>query len=126
LKRFWIAIAILILIFAATVGNTFYLGRLTTELSGLLTQAEQSAEQGNWDQAQQITEQARARWNSHSPYLHIVLHHADIDQIETCFGEALELIHRREDGEYSAANVRLITQIGLLYESECFSLANIL
>ena len=56
----------------------------------------------------------------------MLLRHADTDEVSSSFQEVGEFITCREDGEYSAANARLIAQIRLLYEAEQLSLKNIL
>ena len=73
-----------------------------------------------------ITDAALERWEEEETYLHMVLQHADTDEILLEFCEVRQLLSHREDGgEYSAANERLITQIWLLSEMEQFSLKNL-
>lgn len=126
MKRLWIACGILAALFAATLYNAGYLDRLTASLADQLTQAEAWAEAGNWDEAARLTEEAFQDWESHTLYLHVLLRHADTDDINSGFQEVGEFITCEESGEYSAANARLITQIRLLYEAEQLSLKNIL
>lgn len=126
MKRLWIACGILAALFAATLYNAGYLDRLTASLSDRLTQAEARAEAGGWAEAARLTEDAFRDWESHTLYLHVLLRHADTDDINSGFQEVAELIAAQEHGEYSAANARLITQIRLLYEAEQLSLKNIL
>ena len=126
MKRLWIACGILAALFAATLYNAGYLDRLTASLSDRLTQAEARAEAGDWAEAARLTEDAFRDWESHTLYLHVLLRHADTDDINSGFQEVAELIAAQEHGEYSAANARLITQIRLLYEAEQLSLKNIL
>ena len=126
MKRLWIALAILAAVFAATLFNAHYLNGFTQELTGLLTRAEAQAEAGNWPEAEALTRSAYGAWEEHSGYLHISLRHSDIDQIHTTFREVQEFINCREGGEYSAANARLTSQIGLLYEAEQLTLKNVL
>lgn len=126
MKRLWIAAGLLVAVFAATLVNAHYLNGFTGALTGQLTQAEAAAESGDWAGAQSMTRQAYDAWEGNSAYLHIMLRHADTDQIQTGFQEVLEFLQCREGGEYSAANARLIAQIGLLYEAEQLTLKNVL
>lgn len=125
MKRLYFACVILLLLFAAALCHTWYLSGFTGELTALLTQAEEQAEQDNWEAASSLTRQALDRWSEKSPYLHILLRHNDIDTIELSFHEVLELIQCQEGGEYSAANARLSTQIYLIYEAEQLTLQNL-
>ena len=126
MKRLWIACGILAILFAATLYNASYLNRLTASLADQLTQAEACAEAGAWAEAARLTEGAFDEWESHTLYLHVLLRHADTDDVNSSFQEVGEFITCQEGGEYSAANARLITQIRLLYEAEQLSLKNIL
>lgn len=126
MKRLWIACGILAAVFAATLCNAHYLNGFTSGLTDLLTQAEAKAEAGAWGEAEALTRQAREDWESHNSYLHIMLRHADTDAVHTGFREVQEFISCQEGGEYSAANARLMAQIGLLYEAEQLTFKNIL
>jgi len=126
MKRLWIAIAILLVIFSATIWNARVLAGFLSNLNELLAQAEASAESGQWEEAQRLTCQAQERWESHGAYLHTVLRHSDIDEVDTGFGEVQEFLQCQEGGEYSASNAKLMTQITLICEAEQLTLQNIL
>lgn len=126
MKRIWIALALLLAIFGCAVYNGCYLGELTGEIGGLLTQAEAQAEAGRWEEAEKLTEAARRRWEEKDLYLHVTLRHSDADQVYTGFREVTEFLASREQGEYSAANAKLIAQLELLAEAEQLSLKNVL
>lgn len=126
MKRLWIACGIMAVLFLATLGNAFYLERFTGQLSELLAQAEQKAEEQAWQNAAELTQQAYDSWEAHGVYLHITLRHADTDEVLSSFQEVLELTQCEEAGEYSAANAHLMTQLSLICEAERPSLKNIL
>lgn len=125
MKRFWIALSILVLLFAASLLHTRYLGHFVDGLTDQLTQAEAMAEHGDWEGAAELTRQAGDLWLARSGYLHITLRHADADQIYLLFCEVRELISSKETGEYAAANARLIASLSLLEEAEELTLKNI-
>lgn len=127
MRRLWIAAGILLALCAATAANVFYITGLTGQTSSALTQAQAAAEEGAWDRAAELTRQAEEDFQRQSFYLHITLHHSDIDAVEVSFQEVGQLLaHRERLGEYAAANARLIAQLELLAESESFTLKNIL
>ena len=126
MKRLWIAIGIMALVFCATLYNAHYLDSFTHQLTGLLAQAEERAEEGDWDGAKDLTGDAYQIWEGNSSYLHILLRHQDTDQVQVSFREVWEFLSREEDGEYSAANARLMAQIELIYEAEQLTLKNVL
>ena len=114
MKRLWIACGSLVVLFAATLYNASYLDRLTASLSDQLTQAEACAEAGDWAEAARLTEGAFDEWESHTLYLHVLLRHADTDDVNSSFQEVGEFITCQESGEYSAANGRLVVVAKLL------------
>ena len=127
MHRLWISLAVLTALFCLTLYNTHYLHDYTEELITLLKQAEFCAADGDWDAADDKTEAALDRWHEHGTYLHWIFLHRDTDEILLSFQEVKQLIvHQEDGGEYSAANARLITQIGLLYEMEQLNWKNLL
>ena len=125
MKRLIAAVVILAFILGATLCNTLLLGSFTGELTHLLEQAGQLGRAGSWTQAQILTRQAREVWQGRDSYLHVTLRHADLDQISAGFREVEALLACREEGEYAAANARLITQLELLNEAEQLNLKNV-
>ena len=128
MKRLYIALGLVALLAVLCTVHTVYLGRLTAELSGLLAQAQEQVERGDWAGADRLTRQSKEILEEHEGYLHTTLRHADIDAILVSFDEALAFLRagERQSAEYAAVNARLITQIGLLLESELPTLTNLL
>ena len=126
MRRLWISVAVLALLFCLTMFNSRYLDSYTKELTTLLRQAELCAADGDWDAADK-TEAALDSWKNQETYLHMVLQHRDTDEVLLAFQEVQQLISHQEDGgEYSASNARLITQIELLYEMEQLNWKNLI
>lgn len=126
MKRLWIALLLLALILACTLWNISYLGRFTEQVTGVLTEAQAKAETGDWPGAASLTDQAFSLWESREPYLHITLFHSDTDEIYVGFREVMEYIGTQEDGDYAAANAKLIAKLSLLYKMDQLNLENVL
>lgn len=126
MRRLWVAVAVLLAIFAATWANTFYLSSLTQELTDLLLSAEARGEAGDWAASLELTERAQALWEDRAVYLHTTLRHQDIDEVLLGLREVEEFLRCQEGGEYSAANARLIGHLELLREQEQLNLKNLL
>lgn len=126
MKRLYIALAILVVVFAATLYNAYFLNQLTTDVTTLLDRAESRAQAEDWQSAAKLTTQANELWDSHTLYLHIFLRHNNIDEVETGFCEVWEYLQEEEHADYAAANARLIGAVSMLYEAEQFSIKNIL
>lgn len=126
MKRFWIALGLLAALLALTIYHTYSLRQFTDHLSDQLEQAEILVKANQWAQAHQLTQSALDTWNEQDIRLHVLLRHADTDQIHAGFQEVLALLDSREYGEYAAANARLISQLNLLSEAEQLTFKNIL
>lgn len=126
MKRLWISLTLLAAMLGASLGSAYYLRQLSDSLTQRLQAAEEMAERGIWEQASLITHQCLDDWNSHDTYLHIVSRHADTDQILISFRSVLQYLKLEEMDEYAAANLDLITKIGLLAEMEQADWLNVL
>lgn len=126
MKRLYIALAILAIIFATTLYNAHFLNRFTTDVTQFLSEAEKKVAAGDWAAARELTDEARAVWENHTLYLHILLRHNDTDDVFIGFQEISRLLSTGEEAEYRSVNARLMAEVSLLYEAEQFSLKNVL
>ena len=126
MRRLWFSLALLVLIFAATVGNSLYLKHLTGTITELLEEAQQQAKQESWDEADALTHEALRHWEDRQLYLYTTLRHSDTDEVYTSFREVEGFLHTQEPQEYAASNARLIARLELVASMEQFSLQNLL
>ena len=126
MKRLWISIIVLVLIFSATLVSNRVLKGITEDMTVLLRQAEESYQEGEHRKALDLTQLARQKWEEASGYLYMVLRHAESDEVLVLFTQAQCYLEQNEPGgEYTACNAALITKIELLYEMEAFTLENL-
>ena len=125
MKRLWIALALLAALLCGTLLHTWSLRGFTQGLTHSLEQAQELTRADRWEEARTVTQEALQTWRERDVYLHVLLRHADTDQIYAGFQETLALLDSQEYGEYAAANPRLITQIELLSEAEQLTLKNV-
>lgn len=127
MKRLVCSLLLLALLVGLASLHVWYLTSQAHVLSQQLERAQQQVQAGNWEEAYAMTQQAWEQWEGQMFYLHITLHHADIDQVSTAFQETLAILEQQEQpGEYAAANARILYQLELLVEGELPSLKNIL
>lgn len=127
MTRLWISVMLLCLLFCSTILNATYLHNFTETLACTLEEAEENILLNNRKAAIENTQRAKQLWEDHAAYLHVTLKHSDIDQITLTFQEVQRLLTAQEQGgEYHAANAQLILRIRLLFETEEFSLKNLL
>ena len=126
MKRLWIAVSILCVIFAATLFNSWYLGKLIGEYTLRLSTAQDMTNREAWSSATQLTEQVIQDWQTHDFYFHVMLPHRDIDEIHLAFCEVQEYLQLEETDQYTAANAKLVAQLELLAEMDQLTIKNIL
>lgn len=126
MKKGWLAVGLLAGMVALSLWHVSALRGLTEDLGEQLRRAEELAESGDWDRAEEITKAASEQWNGRAFYLHVTLDHKTADDIAVGFAETLEFLAWQETGEYSAANARLMKQLKLLGEVERPNLENLL
>lgn len=128
MKRLYVSVALITLLAALSGLHVWHLNDFTGQLTALLTQAQERVEQEDWEGAARLTHQVKERWVSHEGYLHVTLHHADIDAILISMDEALAFLEggEKQPAEYAAVNARLLTQLELLIEAELPTLTNLL
>lgn len=126
MKRLAAALCVLAVLLGGTLANSGYLNALMTRLDRALQDAQTHALAGDWEQARQVTRQVTERWERHDAYLHIMLPHRDIDSIHLTLCEIREYLTLEETDQYTAANARLMAQLGLLAEMEQLNWKNVL
>ena len=126
MRRLWLSLALLVLIFAATVGNSLYLRHLTGTITDLLEEAQILAQQEDWEEADALTREALKHWQDRELYLYTTLRDADTDEVYTSFREVEGFLRTREPQEYPASNARLIARLELVASMEQFNLQNLL
>ncbi|MBD5118713.1 MAG: DUF4363 family protein [Clostridiales bacterium] len=128
MKRLYLAIGLIALLAILSGLHIWQLGRVTGQLTDLLTQAQELVEREDWEGAARLTRQAKERWMEWEAYLHITLRHADTDAIQVSMDEALAFLEgaEKQPAEYAAVNARLLVQLGLLVEAELPTLTNLL
>ena len=88
--------------------------------SDLLAQTE------DWAGAVSVLTAGYNDWSQHQTWLHIVSHHTVIDDAESMYHRAIAFAAAREPSEFRAELADLRDQLGLLAETERFSLKNVL
>lgn len=125
MKRLWIAVGILAVLLAGTLGNAWYARAFTEQLTGQLREAQEQASKGDWERAASLSQKVFQSWQSHRAYLHVLMRHSDADQILCSFRALEQYLALEEPDQYTAANAELITQLELLSEMEQPSWINI-
>lgn len=127
MKRLWIAAGIITLLVLISLWHVHTLDRFTTNLEQQLELAQNHLNRQDWDSTAPLLQNAYETWEDRAFYLHVTLHHEDIDAIRSSLREALAFLDSRDDaGECAAVVGRLRNQLELLVEAEWPSIKNLL
>lgn len=126
MKRLWISLGVLVLLFAISLGHSAYLKATVTQMTDRLEAAQELAQNEEWEGATTLTQEAHQLWIEQDNYLHAFLRHSDTDEITESYQGMEELLACQDFSQYAAANARLLSQLYLLWEAEALSVKNVL
>jgi len=127
MKRLWICAGLLLLLVVVATGHVYRLNRFATNLERQLELVQNHLMRDDWENAEDLLEDAYEQWEGKGFYLHTTLRHTDIDTIRTSFREALAYAEVRDDiAECAAVVGRLRNQLELLIEAELPTIKNLL
>jgi hypothetical protein len=109
-KEIFIGVLLLLMI-AGSIINMVYLNKITDDLIELILQAEECAQNDDWENALSLTEQAYEDWKSKDDYTHIMLRHSEINNTSNFILELRKEILNREKGAVSGAAKSAISHI---------------
>jgi hypothetical protein len=118
MKKEILAAALLVLIFAGSLVNLYYLNRLTEELTEQVNQAKTCVESGDWEKAAEFAESATELWANSDSYTHIVLRHSEINSASDAFYELLGGIYAENYGDSIGAARMLLDHIESITKME--------
>lgn len=118
MKAFIISLCALVTIVGTTVGSSIYIGKVTNELDGMVSELAPNDETK--------FQKAKAYWEKNEHFICIFVSHKDIDNVNIAF-KVLEEKFQNDDGggfyEYSALLEKYIEEIA---NKERFHIDNII
>jgi len=123
-SRLITAIALLTVSVGAAVFCVLHLNKCAKELSGALETALASAavESPGWEDA---TQEALRTWEQHREFLHILLPHVNLNELEWTIGALSSYLERRDKALYIEQCVRALQCLNTVREMERPSWGNI-
>lgn len=96
MKRLWLGIILLSVLLAAGVIATVGMARIYDPLSESLDRAATAAQEGNWEQALQFSDQAQHRWKKWHNVSAAVTDHEPMEEVDMLF-RSLDIFARQQD-----------------------------
>lgn len=119
-------LALLFAVLAFSLWNGTSISNEVSRWQQQLDQSDLLAQAEDWAGAVSVLTFGYEDWSQHQTWLHIVSHHNVIDDAESMYHRAMAFAVTREPSEFRAELADLREQLGLLAETERFSLKNVL
>ncbi len=126
MKRFWFAVVLLVLLLLLGLFEALRMTQLTEPICDSLTEAAQSAQKGDWTQAQRLAQEAEAGWDDSWDFFSAMNHHGPMEEIDSQFARAMAFLESRAAAEFAACCARLVEMIRALGEAHVVNLRNLL
>ena len=126
MKAFTIPAALLAVILAFSLWTERYVQRNTDAWTAQLAEAGQAARGEDWTRAAEGLDSAYAGWNRSQDFFHVIMDHAELDEVEELFAGALAVCQERDEPDFHTLLSQLSAGLEMLAETQRFSLRNIL
>lgn len=125
MKKMYIGILILAVLFAASLYNVKYLEYKIGALVGIVEEANLAAEQQNYKAAAETLQKAINSWEAMDGYTHIFIRHSEIDGTTDAFYELKSELLAADLGAAAGAYGKLQAHLNSLITMEQVSLGSV-
>ena len=126
MKKEFIALSVLVMLFAGSLVNTHFLDKLTGEIVSYIEESARHIDGQDWENARAAAEKAYGRWESGSAYTQIVLRHVEIDAASSTLSELLKDVYSENSGAAKASAETASARLKSVAEMERVRPGNIL
>ncbi len=126
MKRLWLGIGIMAVLLVLSLWIQEGMCRLHEPMAQDLEQAAQAALDGDWEQAQSLSQKAQKTWNRTHVLTASVADHSPMDELDMLFAE-LPVFAREQEAVHFAATCRSAAQMAqAMAQAHTFTLWNFL
>lgn len=126
MKRFWIGLGLLVLIWVAGLWTASRLEDTHSTITRQLEQSADAAQAGHWFRADALAEDAFRMWQEGWDLSAALADHTVLDEIDGLLAQADVYRNNREPVSYAAICARISQAIDALQESHRLTLRNLL
>lgn len=87
MKRLWIGITILSLLLTIGIGTTVFATRTQSDISQKLNLASEAALEGKWQEARNLSQAAKEKWESYRNATAAIADHEPMEEIDDLFSQ---------------------------------------
>ncbi len=118
--------AVLAAVLAFALWSGCYIQNQAEAWTALLGEADQAAGEERWEETEQRLQQSYDSWQKSRTFLHTVVEHDDLDEVETLFAAAFAACDEEDIPDFHTALNQLSEKLNLLAETQEISVKNIL
>ncbi len=126
MKRLWMGLGILAVLLALSCTVTISMERIHSPIAENLARAADAADREDWEKAQALAEQARARWEQYWRFTATVADHTPMDELDGSFEELAVFLQARENPHFSVTARHLSTLAQAMADSQTPTWWNVL
>ncbi len=123
MRRFFLAIVLLLLVIGVSAYGNQRLDLLMEELSNHVLEADALIRVENDTDAQAVFTESYGLWSNHQSMLGAIVHHDEIDEIENIYLRAMQYMENKDDGEYFVESAQLYDMLQHLVDYTQFKIA---
>lgn len=125
MKKMYLGIAIIAVLFGASLFNVGYLDGKIGELLGYVQLSEQQAEENNFASAAETLQEAMDMWNSMGGYTHVFIRHSEIDNTTDAFCDLMSALSAADEGAAVGGYEKITCHLQSISDMEHVSIGSI-
>lgn len=126
MRAFYIPAGLLAVILGFSLWAGRYVELRTGEWTAMLEETGHTAQEENWERAEEQLRRAYADWDSSQTFFHTIMEHDELDKAEELFAGAFAVCGERDGADFHTLLAQLINQLELLAETQSVSIKNVL
>lgn len=126
MRQLWVGIGLLLFFLILGIVITVTINDFQSALASDLYRAGQAAEAGDWDLAQALSDDVKARWQKGWHAVAAIVDHAPMEEIDCLFSQLEVYLQNREAISFSACCASLETMTRALGEGQTVNWWNLL
>ncbi|MDE7009761.1 MAG: DUF4363 family protein [Oscillospiraceae bacterium] len=126
MRAFYIPAAVLAAILAFSLWTGRCVQRDTERWTAALSESGREAREENWEAAAARLDEAYSGWSRSQGFLHTIMDHAELDEVEELFAGALAVCQEQDEPDFHTLLSQIAASLEMLAETQRFSLRNVL
>lgn len=125
MRALYIPAAVLAAILAFSLWTGRYVQRNTDGWTAALAESGEAARSEDWSAAGERLEEVYDSWVRSQGFFHVIMDHAELDEVEELFAGALAVCQERDEPDFHTLLSQLSAGLQMLSETQQLSLRNV-